>query len=68
MNALKQISRTIIDEIEEGEIQEKDDVEQRKKQLCRETSFEGMPKNSDILKFAEDDEKKARKVLKRPSR
>lgn len=64
MSTLKQISRTIIDEIEEGEIQEKDDVEQRKKQLCRETSFDGMPKNSDILKFADDNEEKARKVLK----
>jgi elongator complex protein 3 len=64
MSTLKQISRTIIDEIEDGEIQEKDDVEQRKKQLCRETSFDGMPKNSDILKFADDDEETARKVLK----
>lgn len=64
MSTLKQISRTIIEDIEDGELESKDDVEQRKKQLCRETSFDGMPKNSDILQFAEEEEQTAQKVLK----
>ena len=64
MCALKKISRTIIEEIEEGKITSKDDVEVRKKQLCKETSFDGMPKNSDIMEFMQDDEEKARKILK----
>jgi elongator complex protein 3 len=64
MSGLKKISRTIIEEIEEGKITSKDDVEVRKKQLCKETSFDGMPKNSDIMEFMEDDEDQARKILK----
>ncbi|MFT4868013.1 MAG: elongator complex protein 3 [Candidatus Nanohaloarchaea archaeon] len=64
MSALKKISRTIIEEIENDEIESKDRIESRKKELCRETDFNGMPKNSDILKFAEDEEKKARQLLK----
>ncbi|MFB6292364.1 MAG: tRNA uridine(34) 5-carboxymethylaminomethyl modification radical SAM/GNAT enzyme Elp3 [Candidatus Nanohaloarchaea archaeon] len=64
MSGLKQLSRTIIEEIESGDIDSKDDVEARKKELCRETDFSGMPKNSDILQFAEEDEERARKVLK----
>jgi len=64
MTNLKQISRTIIEEIEDEKIESKDDIETRKKQLCRETSFDGMPKNSDILQFAEEDEKKAKRLLK----
>lgn len=63
MSDLKQLSRKIIEEIEAGEIQDKDDVETRKKQLCSEMSFPGLPKNSDILEFVEEDEKKAQKVL-----
>lgn len=64
MSALKEISRTIIEEIEESEIDSKDRIESRKKELCRETDFNGMPKNSDILKFAKEDEKRAKKLLK----
>ncbi len=64
MSQLKQLSRKIIEEIESGEIESKEDVESRKKQICGEIQFDGMPKNSDILKFAEDDEKKAQKILK----
>jgi len=63
MSELKQLSRNIIEEIEAGELEEKDDIEQRKKQLCRELEFGGMPKNSDILKFAEEHEKNAKKLL-----
>jgi len=62
--SLKKISRTIIEEIENGEIEEKDTIEQRKKDLCGKTSFDGMPKNSDILKFTEEDEEAAKKLLK----
>lgn len=62
--SLKQLSRQIIDEIEQGEIDSKDDIEQRKKDLCSRLEFDGMPKNSDILKFADDDEEEARKMLK----
>ncbi len=61
---LKKISRGIIEEIEEGEIQSKDEIEQRKKDLCSKHSFDGMPKNSDILKFVEEGEEKAEKLLK----
>ncbi|PSG99612.1 MAG: tRNA uridine(34) 5-carboxymethylaminomethyl modification radical SAM/GNAT enzyme Elp3 [Nanohaloarchaea archaeon SW_4_43_9] len=61
---LKKISRTIIEEIEKEEIESKDMIEKRKKELCRETSFNGMPKNSDILKFVEEKEKKAQEMLK----
>ncbi|PSG99539.1 MAG: tRNA uridine(34) 5-carboxymethylaminomethyl modification radical SAM/GNAT enzyme Elp3 [Nanohaloarchaea archaeon SW_7_43_1] len=61
---LKKISRTIIEEIEKEEIESKDMIERRKKELCRETSFNGMPKNSDILKFVEEKEKKAQEMLK----
>lgn len=67
--SLEKLSRKIIEEIESGEIQSKDDVEKRKKQLCREIEFSGMPKNSDIIEFLEKDEEKARKVLKtKPTR
>ncbi|PSH01384.1 MAG: tRNA uridine(34) 5-carboxymethylaminomethyl modification radical SAM/GNAT enzyme Elp3 [Nanohaloarchaea archaeon SW_10_44_10] len=61
---LKKISRAIIEEIEKEEIESKDMIERRKKELCRETSFNGMPKNSDILKFVEEKEKKAQEMLK----
>ena len=64
MSVLKKISRAIIEEIEKEEIESKDMIERRKKELCRETSFNGMPKNSDILKFVEEKEKKAREMLK----
>ena len=64
MSKLKKISRTIIDEIENGEIQEKEGIESRKKQLCGEVSFDGIPKNSDILNFVNEDEEKAQKLLK----
>ncbi|PSH01530.1 MAG: tRNA uridine(34) 5-carboxymethylaminomethyl modification radical SAM/GNAT enzyme Elp3, partial [Nanohaloarchaea archaeon QH_8_44_6] len=64
MSKLKQLSRKIIEEIEAGEIEEKQEVEKRKKELCSELGFSGMPKNSDLLKFAEDDEEKAQNVLK----
>ena len=63
MSDLKQLSRKIIEEIEADEIEDKDDVETRKKQLCSEMSFPGLPKNSDILEFVDEDEKKAQKVL-----
>lgn len=63
MSDLKQLSRIIIDEIESGELESKDDVEQRKKDLCRELEFPGMPKNSDILEFADENEEDARKTL-----
>ncbi|MFB6192763.1 MAG: tRNA uridine(34) 5-carboxymethylaminomethyl modification radical SAM/GNAT enzyme Elp3 [Candidatus Nanohaloarchaea archaeon] len=63
MSDLKQLSRKIIEEIEAGEIEDKDDVETRKKQLCSEMSFPGLPKNSDILEFVDDDEEKAQEVL-----
>lgn len=64
MSDLRKLSREIIEEIEDGEIESKDEVESEKKRLCSELSFPGMPKNSDILEFAEEDEEKARKVLK----
>jgi elongator complex protein 3 len=63
MSELKQLSRQIIEEIESGEIESKEDIEHRKKAICKEISFNGMPKNSDILEFAEDDEKRAQKML-----
>jgi elongator complex protein 3 len=63
MSGLKKISRTIIEEIEEGELTSKDEIEQRKKDLCGEISFDGMPKNSDIMEFMDDDETKAKKLL-----
>ncbi len=62
--SLQELSRTIIEEIESGEIESKDEIESRKKQLCKETDFEGMPKNSDIIRFLEEDEKEALKLLK----
>ncbi len=65
MSELRELSRTIIEEIEAGEITEKQEVEVRKKELCRENSISGIPKNSDILSFREDDEKKAQQLLKR---
>ena len=69
MSELKQISRSIIEEIEDGEISSKEEVEKRKKELCRNSDFSGMPKNADILSFREDQEKKAKKVLmKKPTR
>ncbi|MFB6144989.1 MAG: tRNA uridine(34) 5-carboxymethylaminomethyl modification radical SAM/GNAT enzyme Elp3 [Candidatus Nanohaloarchaea archaeon] len=64
MSKLKKISRSIIEEIESGELESKEEIEQRKKDLCRETSLDGMPKNSDMLNFAEEDEKKAQQLLK----
>lgn len=63
MNKLKQLSREIIEEIEKGELTEKEEIETRKKELCSEVGFGGMPKNSDILKFAEDSEEQAKKAL-----
>jgi len=65
MSELKELSRTIIKEIESGEITEKQEVEVRKKELCRENSISGIPKNSDIISFIEEDEKKAKNLLKR---
>ncbi len=64
MSTLEKISNKIIEEIQSGEITEKDQIEQRKKQLCSQMSFNGMPKNSDILKFVEEDQEKAKKLLK----
>ena len=64
MSTLKQVARRVIDAIENGELTSKEEIEQRKKKVCGETGFGGMPKNSDILKFAEEDEEKAQKLLK----
>jgi elongator complex protein 3 len=64
MSELENLSRKIIEEIQNGEISDKEEVEKRKKQLCSELGFGGMPKNSDILEFAEEDEVEAQKVLK----
>lgn len=64
MSTLKQVSREIIEAIEEGEVTDKEEVERKKKQVCGNKDFGGMPKNSDILKFAKDDEEVAQKVLK----
>ena len=63
MSDLKTLSRKVIEKIEEEDIDDKKEVEQIKKDFCSELSFSGMPKNSDILKFAEEDEKIAQKVL-----
>jgi len=64
MSQLETLSRTIIEEIKDGEIEDKDEVEKRKKELCSELEFSGMPKNSDIIGFIEDGEEKPKKVLK----
>jgi len=64
MSELKTLSRKIAEEIQQGELESKDEIEQRKKDLCSELEFNGMPKNSDILEFVEEDEKKAQKLLK----
>lgn len=64
MSDLETLSRTIIQEIKQGKIEDKEDIEKRKKQLCSELDFSGMPKNSDIIEFLEDKEEKPRKVLK----
>lgn len=63
MSSLQKVSRKIIDEIESGKIDSKKEIETAKKRVCGETNFNGMPKNSDILKFAEDDEERAQKLL-----
>lgn len=60
---LEKLSRTVIEEVEDGELESKDEIEQRKKQLCSELEFPGMPKNSDILEFREEGEERARKLL-----
>jgi len=64
MSDLKTLSRKVIEKIEEEDIQDKERVEQIKKNFCSELSFNGMPKNSDILEFAKEDEKRAQKTLK----
>ncbi|MFB6190428.1 MAG: tRNA uridine(34) 5-carboxymethylaminomethyl modification radical SAM/GNAT enzyme Elp3 [Candidatus Nanohaloarchaea archaeon] len=62
--SLRQLSREIAEEIEQGDLESKEEVEQRKKELCSELEFDGMPKNSDILNFVEEDESEAKKLLK----
>lgn len=64
MSDLQNLSRKVIEKIEEQEIEEKEEVEKLKKKYCKELSFNGMPKNSDILKYAKDSEERAKKVLK----
>ncbi|QGA80732.1 tRNA uridine(34) 5-carboxymethylaminomethyl modification radical SAM/GNAT enzyme Elp3 [Candidatus Nanohalobium constans] len=64
MSDLKTLSRKVIEKIEEENIEDKQEVEKLKKNFCSELGFNGMPKNSDILKFAEEDEKQAKKTLK----
>ena len=44
MSELKQLSREIIEEIQDGEIEEKQEVEKRKKELCSELGFSGVPR------------------------
>ncbi len=63
MSELKKLSRKIIEDIEAGELEDKDAIERQKKRLCSQLEFPGMPKNSDILKFAKEDENKAKKLL-----
>jgi len=64
MSELKILSRKVIEKIEDEEIDDKEKVEQIKKNFCSELGFGGMPKNSDILEFVEEDEKQAQKTLK----
>jgi elongator complex protein 3 len=64
MQQLEELSRTLIQEIQKGEVEDKEQVEKRKKQLCSELGFGGMPKNSDILEYVEEGEEKAQEVLK----
>ncbi|MFB6213740.1 MAG: tRNA uridine(34) 5-carboxymethylaminomethyl modification radical SAM/GNAT enzyme Elp3 [Candidatus Nanohaloarchaea archaeon] len=62
--SLQELSRTIVDEIESGDLESKEEIEQRKKELCGELEFDGMPKNSDILNFVDEDESEAKQLLK----
>lgn len=64
MTDLKQVSRKIIDKIEEEKINDREEVEKIKKNVCGEIGFDGLPKNSDILKFVEEDEELAKNILK----
>lgn len=61
---LQELSRRIIESIEQGDLESKEEIEQRKKELCGNLEFGGMPKNSDILNFVEEDEEKAKELLK----
>jgi len=63
MSNLEKVSQKIIEEINSGKIESKKEIESAKKRICSETGFKGMPKNSDILKFVEDDHIEAKKLL-----
>ncbi len=64
MSDLKQLSRRIIDEIQTGELESKEEIERAKKRLCGELDFNGMPKNSDIISFLEEGEEDAKELLR----
>ncbi len=64
MSDLEKLSRRIIEDIESGELESRQDVERAKKRLCGELGFNGMPKNSDIISFLEQDEQAARELLR----
>ena len=67
--SLQKLSNTLVEEIESDELSSRDDIEKRKKELCGKYGLNAVPKNSDILNFAGEDQKKAKNLLKtKPTR
>ena len=54
---MKDACRIIIDDIIEGKISTRRDLEVRKRQLCRELKLSRFMSNADILEYASEEEK-----------
>ena len=59
MADLEGLSRTLIDGILSGRIRDRDALQAEKVRLCRRFSLDEVPRNSDILAYAGDDEREA---------
>lgn len=59
MADLEGLSRTLIDGILSGRIRDRDALQAEKVRLCRRFSLDEVPRNSDILAYASDDEREA---------
>ena len=60
---MKDACRIIIDDIIEGKISTRRDLEVRKRQLCRELKLSRFMSNADILEYASEEEKELVQIL-----
>ena len=66
--SLQALAETLVEEIDEGEVENRKEVEKRKKELCSEHGLSAVPKNSDVLEFAPESSDARSLLMTKPTR